>query len=337
MKNLTRFFLLINLFSFCFLACDKDEDPITDTTFEYDSQKHVYGTLMSVNDLGWENQEVIIDIESGELSIVEGTTESGGGIDFPNGTKDLTDFEQKRRIFKDLVTNDMVVQNLETGEKEIIELNDSDGVSIGSANYFVFGDDNNTVYVLTSVADIWSVDLSTKSVELIKDQIFLDLNDYQIEDFRYHRGSQKLLIFGKRSNSSASDAFAVFTFDLTSKIVELQYSLPALFGYQVHPDGERIFALTLPSDDEGFRLTEILFSNGSFDTKKISNEDLAIDQLSPYIQTIHTASNSYVCRGGSNSIEMPETILYQIDLTTGELLGEATLAKVGHLLKLEGE
>jgi hypothetical protein len=337
MKNLTRFFLLITLFSFCFLACDKDENPITDTTFEYDSQKHVYGTLMSANDLGWENQEVIIDIESGELSIIEGTTKAGGGIDFPNGTKDLTDFEQKRRIFKDLATNNMVVQDLETGEKEIIELNDSDGISIGSANYFVFGDDNNTVYVLTSVADIWSVDLSTKSIELIQDQVSLDLNNYQIEDFRYHRGSQKLLIFGKRSNSSTSDAYAVFTFDVVSKTVELQHSLPALFGYQVHPDGERIFGLTLPSDDEGFRLTEILFSNGSFDTKKISNEDLAIDQLSPYIQTIHTASNSYVCRGGSNSIEMPETILYQIDLTTGELLGEATLAKVGHLLKLEGE
>jgi hypothetical protein len=85
------------------------------------------------------------------------------------------------------------------------------------------------------------------------------------------------------------------------------------------------------------RLMELNLSGGQFQVMSKSTSDLAIDNLSGYLQTIHSATDSYICRGGSSSGEMPIKIFYKIDLTTGELVNEVTLTDAGLLISLSAE
>lgn len=109
------------------------------------------------------------------------------------------------------------------------------------------------------------------------------------------------------------------------------------FGFVQYPKEDQIYFLTVPSSTSGFRLNELKLLGGQIQVTSMSTNDLEISNMSPYLQTIHSETNSYICRGGSNSIEAPSNFLYQIDLTTGELVNSAELEDSGIILSLSAE
>ena len=69
---------------------------------------------------------------------------------------------------------------------------------------------------------------------------------------------------------------------------------------------------------------------------EVSKTDLSINDLSPYVQTIHQGSNSYIIRAGSSNLDAPLNILYSINLTTGELVNEVLIEQTDMVLKIAG-
>ncbi len=82
---------------------------------------------------------------------------------------------------------------------------------------------------------------------------------------------------------------------------------------------------------------KIEMATSGIEVTEVSQTDLPIDNLAVYLQTIHTASNTYIIRSGPATLDNPSNTLYSIDLNTGELLRGVALPDAGFLLKLAGE
>jgi outer membrane protein assembly factor BamB len=303
---------------------DDDEQP---SISEYDPSVHVYATNFRSRVGEW---ETFIDITTGNYDSIPGTKEPAGAINFPNGTAALTDFPQNRRIYINQADGqEMIIQNLTTLEKTTIPLELPDGSSlITRPEFLAFGADNNTVYAF-DIADnaIYVVNLTTQTLSIHADN--LPLNGSSFEAMIYQKSTNDLLFLER-------EKYYIFDLD-ANELVNDSGVLPGLFGFVQHPDNDFVYALTYPNADRVFRLVRLARTDNEFTTQTLSGSDLAIDDLSPNLQTIHTATNAFVCRGGTTLENNIETYIYSIDLTTGELLRTVTLNGFELMTKLEGE
>ena len=302
-------------------ACDDDDVSIPQ---EYDPAIHIYGMSMAPN---FEAEEALIDPATGAFRLLEGTKEALGGLDLPIGPRFLTDFVNNRRIYQLGGNNGIILQDLETLEKTTIDI-DSLQTSINAWDFLTFGPDNNTIYGFDFADDrIFALDLIAQKISVIAE----GLPNYgaNLEAFDYLPATNELIFL-------TSDGYLIYS--LENQITALSGAFDKeLFGFVRHPDTDRIYALTLPSDEQIFRLVQLIRTDTRLESSDLSTADLAIDNLSPRLQTIHTATNTYICKGGSSNFDNPETILYSIDLNTGELLHDVVLNGFGVMLKLRGE
>lgn len=317
---------------FCVLALtlgissckDDDEQP---RISEYDPAVHVYATNFRSRVGEW---ETFIDITTGNYDSIPGTKEPGGGINFPNGTAALTDFSQNRRIYLNQVSGqEMTIQDLTTLEKTVITLELPDGSSlITRPEFLTFGADNNTVYAFDTADDaIYVIDLVNQTIDLLVDNIVVDRNG--IEAFIYLKSSHEIVFLG-------NDFYTIYDLSSGQLVIE-DDTIPDLFGFVKHPDTDDIYCLSLPTTDFAFRLVRMVKQGNQYGVVMISLEDLEMDDLSPNLQTIHTATNAFVCRGGTTLENNIETYIYSIDLNSGELIRTVTLNGFELMTKLEGE
>ncbi len=318
------------------VSCKKDDadmDPAPPTS--YDASSHVYATMIEVREGTW---ETIIDLETGKFRRIEETKSPGSSIEGTAGTTEMIDFINNRRIYKDPAngTGHIVVQDLETFESTTIDLFDSDtGRYLTLFGDFYFGPDNEYIYGLTSAYDAYKVDLDTKEVKLIKS--LRTENIKQVQRFIYLQDRDQFLTIG--NSQDVEDSYAYSLYDIESQSVLAEDIMPRLFGFAVHPNNDQIYALTYPTDDRKFRMVEITVNDNGLQIRQKSSSDLAIDELSTKVQTIHTATNSYICRGGSTAFEGegPENTLYSIDLNTGNLKSQVFLEDYKNMLGINGE
>lgn len=303
---------------------DDDEQP---RISEYDPAIHVYATNFRSRVGEW---ETFVDITTGNYDSIPGTREPAGTINFPNGTAALNDFSQNRRIYLNQVSGqEMTIQDLTTLEKTVITLELPDGSSlITRPEFLTFGADNNTVYAFDTADDaIYVIDLVNQTIDLLVDDIVVDRNG--IEAFIYLKSSHEIVFLG-------NDFYTIYDLNSGQLVIE-DDTIPDLFGFVKHPDTDDIYCLSFPTTDFAFRLVRMVKQGGQYGVVMISLEDLEIDNLSPNLQTIHTATNAFVCRGGTTLENNIETYIYSIDLNTGELIRTVTLNGFELMTKLEGE
>jgi len=303
----------------------KDDDELRIS--EYDPAVHVYATHYRRYVGEW---ETFIDITTGKYDSIPGTKEiKVGGINVPNGTAALTDFSQNRRIYLSGNGDEMIIQDLTTLEKITITLDLPDGSSlITRPEFLTFGADNNTIYVFDRGGSaIYVVDVIAQTLNIQLDD--LPLNGNSFEAMIYQKSTNDLFFFEK-------EKYYIIDLD-TNELLNDNGVLPGLFGFVQHPDNNLLYALTYPNADRVFRLARLERTGNEFIVQILSGSDLAIDQLSPNLQTIHTATNAYVCRGGTTSENNIETYINSIDLSTGELIRTVTLDGFELMKKLEGE
>ncbi len=179
------------------------------------------------------------------------------------------------------------------------------------------------------------INILTNSIELIQSDLALDHD--QINDFLYCKKSNDLFFIGQNNYEDLPSKDVASVYDLDSQEIIAHDFIPKLFGFVKHPDTDLIYCLTLPMEGQGFRLMELHVHDSGLSIQQKSVNDLMIDNLSSYLQTIHTASNSYICWGGSSYFDNPENYIYSINLNTGELTGEIYLENYGLMTNLEGE
>lgn len=303
---------------------DDDEQP---RISEYDPAVHVYATNFRSRVGEW---ETLVDITTGNYDSIPGTKEPGGAINFPNGTAVLTDFIQNRRIYISQAEGQkMIIQDLATLAKTVITLELPDGGSlITRPEFLTFGADNNTVYVFDTADDaIYMVDLINQTFDVLVDDIVVDRNE--IEAFIYLKSSHEIVFLG-------NDFYTIYDLSNGQLVLE-DDTIPDLFGFVKHPDTDDIYCLSSPTTDFAFRLVRMVKQGNQYGVVMISIDDLEIDNLSPNLQTIHTATNAFVCRGGTTLENNIETYIYSIDLNSGELIRTVTLNGFELMTKLEGE
>jgi hypothetical protein len=318
-------FLIIATFGLSISSC-QDDDQLASIS-EYDPTVHVYATNFRSRVGEW---ETFVDITNGNYDSIPGTREPAGAINFPNGTAFLNDFQQNRRIYIDQINGEeMIIQDLITLEKTVItmELPNGNGI-ITRPEFLAFGADNNTIYTFDTADEaIYVVDLVNQTFDVLVDNITVDRNG--LEAFIYLKNSDELLFLG-------NDFYTLYNLG-GEQLISEENITPRLFGFVKHPDTEEIFALSLPTDDTVFRLAKMVKQGDQYNTIMVSTEDLAIDNLSPNLQTIHTATGAYVCRGGTTLENNIETFIYSIDLQTGRLIRTVTLNGFELMTKLQGE
>ena len=238
-------FFLGLIFTLALSSCgDDDEQP---SISEYDPSVHVYATNFRSRVGEW---ETFIDITTGSYDSIPGTKLPAGGINFPNGTAVLTDFQQNRRIYLDPGSGgELIVQDLTTLEKTVITLELPDGSSlITRPEFLTFGADNNTVYAFDTADDaIYVVDLVNQTFDLLIDDIVVDRNG--LEAFIYLKSSHEIVFLG-------NDFYTIY--DLSSgQLVLEDDTIPDLFGFVKHPDTDDIYCLSFPTTDFAFRTRTI--------------------------------------------------------------------------------
>ncbi|MEL7246819.1 MAG: hypothetical protein AAFO03_00315 [Bacteroidota bacterium] len=334
-KSLFQFTLIIcALFSITiFSACDDDDLLLPET---YDGTKHIYGTAADFSNDNQGVSEVIIDPQTGAFSTLEGT-ESGLIIAFPSGTKNLFDFARNRRVYWDVLEFRLVIQDLETLEKTAINVSDpANSVALLNPQFATFGANNDLVYIYDSTGDLWAVDLVTETPELLYTD--LDFDDLYVDNQLYLAATNQLVYGAHPDIVNRYVSSTIFTLDLATGEIASLGEIEESFGWAKNPLDERIYGLRLATDETGFRLVELQLTDSEASTRLLSQEDLDISSLSSHTQTIHTATNSYICRGGSTQEGMNENNIYSIDLNTGELVRTVNVGNSNQLiLNIDGE
>lgn len=320
--SLHRLFLaLMGTLILLISACDDDDVSIPQ---EYDPALHIYAMSMAPN---FESEEALIDPATGTFRLLEGTKESLGGLSIPVGPRFLTDFVNNRRIYQRGGNNGIILQDLETLEKTIINI-DSLQTQVNIWDFLTLGPDNNTIYGFDYADDrIFALDIMAQKISVIAEG--LPRYGGNLEAFDYLPATNEFIFL-------TNEDYLIYSLDNQTTALSSDFG-KELFGFVRHPDTDRIYALTLPSDEQIFRLVQLIRTDTELQIADLSTADLAIDNLSPNLQTIHTATNTYICKGGSSNFDNPETILYSIDLNTGELLHDVVLNGFGVMLKLRGE
>ncbi|MEO1261671.1 MAG: hypothetical protein AAFZ15_22905 [Bacteroidota bacterium] len=332
MSNSAFYGSFLFLLFFVALSACKDDDDANPQPLVYDASRHIYGTTSIQGQGSW---ETIIDLESGRFDTIPGTRENAGGFNFPLSTRELTDFVDNRRLFITFDKNDLVVQDLETAEKNIINLvGNPNSIGLAPFEYLNFGKSNNEVLGLyTFERTIYRVDIMMGNYEPLTEYISMDQD--QITNMLYSPENDYMIFFGQNNDTETVYLYSIF--DMSVNEIIAHDTIPRFFGFVKHPSQNSIYCLTIPMNGIGFRLTELMVKEDRLDVRTVSTTDLEIDQLSPNLQTIHSATNSYICKGGSTSIENPETFLYSIDLTTGQLLRSTEVPGYGSMMNIESE
>ncbi len=314
-------------------SCKKDNlDP---TVLPYNPDKHIYG---KVQFYGAGEYEVVIDPISGLFDTIPETRRGSGGISLPIGTTNLIGFSGKERLFIDDISflPRLFFQDLDAFGYFDIPLLDENipDEKVISAQYMSFGISEDEIHLIDTDKSIWRIDLTNSKVnQIFNDSIFP--NDYTPRAVLYVNQGDDLLFIQDAASSAGMTKLILFDQE-TASILD-QQEIEGAFGFVKYPNEDRFYFLKIPGGTEGFRLMELKVSSGAMSIQEKSTTGLAIDNLSLYLQTIHTASNTYICRGGSSSIENPTNTLYSISLEDGILLNEVTLEDSGTLLNLAGE
>ncbi len=320
------------LFSICCFSACNDDDLLLPGI--YDATKHIYATVADFENIGiW---EAIIDPQTGAFDTLPGT-KTGLILAFPTGTKNLFDFARNRRVYWDVLEFRVVIQDLETLEKTAIEINDpSNSIALLNPQFMTFGANNEMVYIYDSTGDLWAVDLITQTPELLYTN--LDFGDLYVDNQLYLASTDQLVYGAHPDVVNRYISTAIFTLDLATGEIQTLGEIEETFGWAKDPLDERIYGLRLATDETGFRLVELQLTNSEASTKLLSQEDLPISSLSSHTQTIHTATNTYICRGGSTQEGMNENDIYSIDLSTGALTRTVSIGKRNQLiLNIDGE
>lgn len=333
-KNISLLSLIIIL---SIASCKNNDEveiscePLKPST--YNKTNHVYATMLDFNNSqGW---ETIIDLETGLFDTIAGSGLMQFGINGSLGTRNLTDFDGEKKIYINH-DNILVIQDLTTFDSMHIDLiNPISGSKIVFPQHLNFGGSNNIVYLLSAYNEIFSVNLTSQEISLVKD---ISVDQSQFSDFIYLKESNDFVFFGQKNFGGGNVEYRVSLFDSDTDEILYTDSLPHFFGFVKHPENDDIFALTIPSADKGFRLMKLQVMENEVNILQLSSSDLAIDELSPYIQTIHTETNSYICRGGTAFIDQPNSNrLYSISLVNGTVTKEVELEGYKTMSGLQGE
>lgn len=312
-------------------------DDTIKAPLEYDSSRHVQGTLYDIFDSVY-SWETIIDVETGDFDTIPGTRERELNRVLPFGPDRLTDFENNRRIYSRTNGYSLVIHDLESLEKQFISLEDSiTGDKISFPPYIEFGNNTDELFVIDQYfSGLYRADLTNYSIERIADKPLINIK--LITDIIFSKEDQRIILLGQTVNTTSQVATSYAIYDLASNTVIKEGSLPDVFGFAKHPTKNSIFCLTVPTLELGIRLVELQINQNDLSVVYISPEDLVLDDgLSTHRSTIHSATNSYICRGGSTHEANQETYLHRIDLISGELQKSVFVDGHDFMIKLAGE
>ena len=330
LRNTIVLFLVISIFS-----CKKDKDAIpgNPTSLTYNSAAHIYGTGILEN-IG--RYEYIIDPATGQFDTLSGTMTTGGGFNFPIGPTKLTSFDNNQRIFiSPAIDHHLILQDLTTFQYDTVEIRVDNPTDIVIFPQFIFfGSNENELYLVDTDESLWMINTENGEVERVFETLDAS-NEFQILNIFYIESIDVFLLATKPNGGGGT--MNLMLMDRSTLDVTYETTVSESFGFVQHPDEDKIYCLLIPDGDKKFRLMEISIFTDLIVFNQKSASDLAIDELSPNLQTIHTATNSYICRGGSNAIEAPTNTLYMIDLGTGELKSGVELTDSGLILNLAGE
>ena len=331
-------FVLLSSFS----CSNNDIEDIPLAPIEYDPTQHIQATIKDVwsgewysakSDCAW---EAIIDLETGAFDTIPGTGDPFDPYLKPMGPDRLTDFENNRRIYAQREMGRLVVQDLESLEEKYVELKDPEtGDNIRIPLYLDFGNSPNELFAFSYYNRIYRIDLETLSIELVGEITLTDIRE--VTEMIFSKASQRIILLGQTFSTSIQEASAYAMYDFAEQTIVREGRIPVTFGFVKHPTETSIFCLTSPNSEVDFRLIEFeIRMDGLFEINR-SPTDLAINNISTHRSTIHSATNSYIVRGGSTHEFNLVTVLYQIDLETGELKSETMIDLPCNLLKIAGE
>lgn len=329
LSYLSFFFLFLALMSYT--GCDDDADMRTPV--DYNPNCCVYGTMQRDDvDQRW---EVAVALESGAWDTIPGTRRPSTSFQLPLGVNRLNDFQGNRHLYTDLNGENLVVQDLTTYNTRQIPLLDPDSGSGIRGSLFLQQGRNNEEYFLYSGIEgrVYGIDLAAEAITVALDTF--DLGMDQVNDFLYSPAKGYFVFIGQENVGFTDRFYLAATYDNSTKDFVSRDTFPQqLFGFVANPDLAKLYCLTFPADNFGYRLTEVDFlEGGGLSYTELSNSNLAIGQISEQLQTLHTATNSYLCYGETP----PFKLIYQVDLSSGELRQQIVLEDFGTMIKLAGE
>ena len=146
-NTLSLSFILILFSMFLLFNSCKGDDPVLPPS-SYDPAKTIYGTRTLDRT---ENTECIIDIETGQFTVIPQTVEQNANLNPPFGTKQLTDFAGNKRIYVDGVNQNLIVQDLSTFESTSIEVIDPEtNIKNTAIKFLNFGATKNEIFALSA-------------------------------------------------------------------------------------------------------------------------------------------------------------------------------------------
>lgn len=329
--NSARFsILLMTLVSLTYMACDDDDmkTPIT-----YASDCCVYGTMQR-DDIG-QRWEVVVDLETGAWDSIPETRRAATSFQLPIGVNRLNDFSGNRHLYTNLNGEDLIVQDLTTFEKTMIPLNDPEtGEKIDGSLFLEQGRGNNEYFLYSGIEErVYAIDLDSRTLSIALDTFSLEFD--LLNDFVYSPSEDYFVFLGQINQGFTERLYTATIYDQTTKTLVARDTFPQrLFGFVADPDEAKMFALTFPENQFGYRLFEVRFlGEDGLSYTDLSTQNLAIGQLSEQLQTLHTATNSYLCYGESP----PFKVIYQLNLDNGGLEAQIVLDDFGTMIKLDGE
>ncbi|MEQ8703250.1 MAG: hypothetical protein RIC19_04990 [Phaeodactylibacter sp.] len=336
---MNRSYLLMLMLAICALsytACN-DDDADGRTAVEYNPNCCVYGTMQRDGDS--QRWEVAIDLESGAWDSIPGTRRAGAGFQVPVGVNRLNDFAGNRHLYTDFNGFNLVVQDLVTFDTVAVPLNDPEtGLKINGSLFLQKARSSDEYFLFSDLEDrVYRIDLGAQALSIALDtfQLGFDL----LNDFIYSPSEDYFVFLGQVNQGFTERLYTATIFDNATKMLVARDTFPQrLFGFVPDPDLGRMFALTFPENGFGYRLYEVRFEGEEgLSYTELSASNLAIGQLSEQLQTLHTSSNSYLCYGDNSSAGNPLKVIFQVDLSTGELISQIVLDDFGTMIKLDGE
>ena len=324
-------FLFALMTTFIYTACDDDAD--TRTPVAYNPNCCVYGTLQR-DDLS-QRWEVVVELESGDWDSIPETRRPSASFQLPVGVNRLNDFSGNRHLYTDFNGVNLVVQDLTTFDTAMVPLNDPEtGLKINGSLFLQEGRSSDEYFLYSGLEErVYGIDLATQTLRVALDTFPLGFD--LLNDFVYSPSEDYFVFMGQINQSFTERLYTATIYDHATKTLVARDTFPQrLFGFVPDPDLGRMFALTFPENQFGYRLYEVGFrGEEGLEYTELSNENLAIGQLSEQLQTLHTASNSYLCYGETS----PFNVVYQVDLNSGELRAQIVLEDFGTMIKLDGE
>lgn len=330
--NRSRLLLsILALATLTYTACDDDSDMRTPV--EYNPNCCVYSTMQR-DDLS-QRWEVAVELESGNWDSIPETRRPSAPFQLPVGVNRLNDFSGNRHLYTDADGANLIVQDLTTFDIFTLPLNDPEtGQEIEGSLFLQEGRSSDEYFLYSGQEErVYGIDLAAQSLSIALDTFPLDFD--LLNDFVYSPSENYFVFMGQINQSFTERLYTATIYDNETQALVARDTFPQrLFGFVPDPDAGRMFALTFPENQFGYRLYEVQFRGADgLAYTELSNQNLAIGQLSEQLQTLHTASNSYLCYGESP----PFKVIYQLDLDSGDLRTQIVLDEFGTMIKLDGE